>query len=298
MKYYEVDFRVRFGSGNDTYCDGQEEYMLLQSVRDVIAEYAGEAGFETFEDTDDGIRGYIQTQIFDREATEELMGSLPFDNMKVTLDVREAEDKDWNEAWENEGFEPIAIGRRCLIHDGRHLPDHRVYDMEVEIDAKMAFGTGTHETTRMVAGALLDMNLDGKSVLDCGCGTGILGIVALKHGAADVTGYDIDEWSADNTRHNAVINHVDRHYRVLLGDSSVIAGMTAEFDVVAANINRNILLADMPRFRNAMRKGATLILSGFYTDDTGLLKEKAEALGLRLTATHEDNHWAAMVLKA
>jgi ribosomal protein L11 methyltransferase len=141
------------------------------------------------------------------------------------------------------------------------------------------------------------MDLQGKRVLDCGCGTGILGICALKLGADSCVGYDIDEWSADNTRHNAVINHVDDRLTSLCGDSSVLSDYVAEFDVVLANINRNILLADMPRFVSVMAPHSTLILSGFYESDCALLESKAQALGLSLTATKTDGDWACMVFQ-
>ena len=167
----------------------------------------------------------------------------------------------------------------------------------IEIDAHLAFGTGTHETTRMICATLLDADLQGKRILDCGCGTGILGICALKLGAASCVGYDIDEWSADNTRHNAVINHVDDRLTSLCGDSSVLSDYVAEFDVVLANINRNILLADMPRFVCVMAPHSTLILSGFYENDCALLESKAQQLGLKLTATKTDGDWACMVLE-
>jgi ribosomal protein L11 methyltransferase len=165
----------------------------------------------------------------------------------------------------------------------------------IEIDAHLAFGTGTHETTRMICGMLLDMQLQDQHVLDCGCGTGILGICALKLGAASVVGYDIDEWSADNTRHNAVINRVDDRLSSLCGDASVLSGFGAEFNVVMANINRNILLNDMERFRSVMAPKAQLILSGFYKNDCALLESKAQTLGLSLKATRTDGDWACLL---
>lgn len=226
---------------------------------------------------------------------------------------QEAEDKDWNEQWEQEGFEPIEVrckkeDGRCRtldIHDGRHLPsdiDLQPSAIMIEIDAHLAFGTGTHETTRMICGMLLDMQLDGLRVLDCGCGTGILGICALKLGAASAVGYDIDEWSADNTRHNAVINRVDDHLTALCGDASVLApfattpdGSPSGFNLVMANINRNILLNDMEGFRSVMAPKAQLILSGFYKNDCALLESKAQTLGLSLKATRTDGDWACLL---
>ena len=134
-------------------------------------------------------------------------------------------------------------------------------------------------------------------VLDCGTGTGILGICALKLGASQAVGYDIDEWSADNARHNAVINRVDDRFESLLGDSSILNKVEGTFDVVMANINRNILLADMPRFRQKMADGGVLILSGFYAEDVPMLASRAQELGLHPVRQMEDDNWTCLVLR-
>lgn len=284
MKYYEVRFRIE-GDGS-----------VMQDARDLLAALAGETGFETFEDTAEGLNGYVQTEMFDEDALREAIADFPFEDTKVTYDVTEAEYRDWNEQWEQEGFEPIVVDQRCIIHDGRHLPTTRADGaIEVEIDAKLAFGTGTHETTRMIVRHLLDTDLSGKSLLDCGCGTGILGIVALRCGASKVVGYDIDEWSADNARHNAVINRVDDRYTSLLGDASVLQGVDELFDVVVANINRNILLNDMEAFVAKMKEEATLVLSGFYETDVKILTDKAISLGLKPFAQQSDGDWTMLV---
>ena len=145
----------------------------------------------------------------------------------------------------------------------------------------------------MIIASLLDMQLEGKSVLDCGCGTGILSIAAAKCGATHCMGYDIDEWSVDNSRHNAQLNGVDM--QVLLGDASVTATLNEKFDVVLANINRNILLADMPAFVGVMKEGGVLILSGFYPSDAAMLCDKAATLGLTLTAQKSNGDWACLM---
>ena len=286
MKYYEVDFIM-------TPC--------TQDAQDILSALAGEAGFETFEETATGLKAYVQQALFDEDALHFALEGFPFENITITYSIQEAEDKDWNEQWEQEGFEPISLplppskGRGNLtIHDGRHLPNE-VSQLSIEIDAHLAFGTGTHETTRMICSMLLDMPLEGKRVLDCGCGTGILGICALKLGADSVVGYDIDEWSADNTRHNAVINRVDDRLTALCGDVSVLSGFATEFNLVMANINRNILLNDMEHFRSVMAPKAQLILSGFYKNDCALLESKAQTLGLSLKATRTDGDWACLL---
>ena len=279
MKYFEVEFTISPYSAD---------------AADLLASLAGEAGFETFEETETGLKGYVQQSLFDEDALRECIEDFPFEGTSIIYNVREAEDRDWNEQWEQEGFEPIVIADQLVIHDGRHLPevDSKV---QIEIDAKLAFGTGTHETTRMICTQLL--KLAKGRVLDCGTGTGILSICALKLGATEAVGYDIDEWSVDNARHNAVINRVDDRFTSLLGDAKILENIDEKFDIVLANINRNILLADMPMFVSKMHEGSLLILSGFYSDDCEILIEKAHSIGLKLVSKTTDHDWACLVLK-
>lgn len=279
MKYFEVEFTISPYSAD---------------AADLFASLAGEAGFETFEETETGLKGYVQQSLFDEDALRECIEDFPFEGTSIIYNVREAEDRDWNEQWEQEGFEPIVIADQLVIHDGRHLPevDSKV---QIEIDAKLAFGTGTHETTRMICTQLL--KLAKGRVLDCGTGTGILSICALKLGATEAVGYDIDEWSVDNARHNAVINRVDDRFTSLLGDAKILENIDEKFDIVLANINRNFLLADMPMFVSKMHEGSLLILSGFYSDDCEILIEKAHSIGLKLVSKTTDHDWACLVLK-
>ena len=287
MKYYEVKFSIQ---------------PFSQDASDILAAMAGEAGFETFEETEGGLKGYVQQALFDQEALDQAIQFFPMDGIEIIYNVEEAEDKDWNEQWEQEGFDPIVIADgQMVIHDGRHLPIAQLStpnsQLSIEIDAHLAFGTGTHETTQMVCAALLKESLKDKNLLDAGCGTGILGIAALKLGAKNVTAYDIDEWSADNTRHNAVINQVDEHLKVMCGDASLLDAIPDRFDYVVANINRNILLQDMHRFRQVMKPQAILILSGFYTEDIPLLEEKGKELGMVLEKQWENNNWACILMR-
>ena len=334
MKYFEAEFVIS---------------PLSPDAIDLLADLAGEAGFESFEETPVGLKGYVQQQLFDPSTLQSALADFPFDNVEISYTIREAEYRDWNEAWENEGFDPIVVSRseecgvwsentieEIIIHDGRHLPSEASsHLLEIEIDARQAFGTGTHETTRMICSTLLDLfsaknpsssasdnspssflrpfgskrpsaerhfPLSSKEkpstrVLDCGTGTGILSICALKLGAQEAIGYDIDEWSVDNARHNAVINRVDDRFTSLLGDATILNKVEGTFDLVLANINRNILLADMPAMREKMAPGARLILSGFYTADAPLLIGKATTLGLTLEQQKEDNNWACLIFK-
>lgn len=284
MRYYEAEFIIKPYSSD---------------ASDLVAALAGDAGFETFEETATGLKGYIQQSLFSEEALKENLSDFPFEGVSISYTIREAEDRDWNEQWEQEGFEPIVVrnktnsNRPIVIHDGRHLPETTTDSLLIEIDAKLAFGTGTHETTRMICAQLLALAHKGR-VLDCGTGTGILSICALKLGASEAVGYDIDEWSVDNARHNAVINGVDHCFQSFLGDASLLDHVEGTFDLVLANINRNILLNDMPRFRAKMAPGGHLILSGFYTADCQMLIEKATSLGLHLESQTEDSDWACL----
>lgn len=282
MKYFEVDFQLS---------------PLSQDACDILAALTADAGFESFEETQHGIRGYVQQPLLDRQALEDIVNNFPIMGTNIIYTINKAEDKDWNEQWEQEGFEPIIVGnKRLAIHDGRHLPSQPA-DISVEIDARLAFGTGTHETTQMICEWMLDMPMKDLRVMDAGCGTGILGIVALKLKANHVTAYDIDEWSSDNTRHNAVINRVDSQLSVYCGDASLLDSKTADYDLVLANINRNILLNDMPRFCQIMKQDAKLILSGFYTEDIPLLEARGKELGLTLTGAKNRDKWASIIMQ-
>ena len=279
MKYFEVEFIIN---------------PMSDDASDLLAALAGDAGFETFEEAENGLKGYVQQSLFDEDALRSCIADFPIEGTSIIYNVREAEDRDWNEQWEQEGFEPIIIPP-LAIHDGRHLPEVES-EISIEIDAKLAFGTGTHETTRMICREIIQY-ARGARVLDCGTGTGILSIAALKLGAIDAIGYDIDEWSVDNALHNAIINGVDDRFDSKLGDASVIDTIEGEFDLVLANINRNILLADMPRFVSKMHSGSKLILSGFYTADSPLLIQKAADLGLTFVSQNQDQDWACLVFK-
>lgn len=287
MKYYQATFHI----DPDT-----------EDARDIVSMLCGEAGFESFQETGEGLRGYVQVELFDKESLDSALGEFPIPGVKVTYEMEEVPEEDWNATWENNGFDPIVIGDRCVIYDAKHqkapegaagVPHTPV--LSIGIEARQAFGTGTHETTQMIVETLLDMDLDGKRVLDCGCGTGILGIVAAKCGAKEVVGYDIDEWSVRNAKHNAQLNGVE--IEVFEGDRGVLSHVCGMFDVVLANINRNILLSDMSAFVEVMDADAKLIMSGFYEEDIPALTDKAGTLGLKVTATKSKNDWACIVLE-
>lgn len=288
MKYYVANFDIECA----------EE--LLQPARELLSAAACEAGFEAFEDTDNGIAGYVQRPLYDKEALDAAIADYMPEGTRVTYNIEEVPDQDWNQGWEDEGFEPIGVSDHLVIYDAKHT-DMSMFAgddgvMRIFIEARNAFGTGTHQTTRMILRRLLGMDLTGKSVLDCGCGTGILGIVALRLGANRVLGYDIDEWSSENAKHNAALNGVD-NLDVLLGDASVLDGVKEEFDVVIANINRNILLNDMAAFRSHLKTEGRLILSGFYETDVPMLEQAAQSNGLTIIDVVTDEEWACAMFE-
>lgn len=285
MKYLVAEFKIECQDG------------MIQIARDLLTDALGEAGFETFEDTEDGIKGYVQESLFDENAMNDVISNFMLPDVSISANIQEAEYKNWNEEWEEAGFERININNSITIYDARHDDGNGIASgISIGIETKQAFGTGTHETTRMIVSTLLDIDLKDKRVLDCGCGTGILGIAASKLGASEVVGYDIDEWSSENAIHNAELNGVG-NMKVMLGDASALKSVEGKFDVVLANINRNILLADMPAFVSVMADESLLILSGFYASDVDLLIEKASSLGLSKIDSKSDSEWTCLVLK-
>ncbi len=302
MEYYKAIFNFICKDGRST------DDTLLQAVKDVLCGMAGDAGFESFEENEDGtINGYVIKRALDKQALDEIINVFPFKNIGISYVLEDAEYKNWNKKWEDEGFEPIDINGKCIIHDINHviskdtgspMTKSDVSDniLDITIDAKLAFGTGTHETTYMIVSELLETELKRKEVLDCGCGTGILSIVAAKLGAESVMAYDIDEWSVNNTIHNSQLNNI-YNISVLQGDACILKDIDRNFDLVMANINRNILLDDMPTFASKMSNGATLILSGFYKEDAQLIIDRAKSFGLSLVSTKEKNNWCMIELK-
>lgn len=282
MKYKIADFKIA--------CTPE----LTQIAKDLLPDLMGEIGFESFEDTPDGLKGYIPADLLDTNSLKQVLETFPVEGVNITYTLSDTEDKNWNEAWENTGFAPINIDNQVLVYDARAGKKPAGDSLiNIGIEAKQAFGTGTHETTRMMIGAMLQLSLKGKRVLDCGCGTGILGIAALKLGAEAVVGFDIDEWSVENTQHNAAINEVD-NIEVFHGDAHVLSHVSGVFDVVLANINRNILLNDMPTYLEIMNAGSVLVISGFYEEDVKLLDEKTKTLGLVKTSQKTDNNWCCL----
>ena len=258
---------------------------------DVLAALLAEVGFESFLPEEDGMSAYAPQALYDADAVATVVATFPLDGYGITYTDEFIEGEDWNAEWEKNYFQPIVLGEDCVIHSTFHkdVPAAR-YD--ILIDPKMAFGTGYHQTTCHMLRAILAQDMTGKSVLDMGCGTALLAILARKHGATDVVAIDIDEFAFENAKENIILNNTP-DIEVRLGGADAIKP-TDSFDVVIANINRNILLADMCNYVKAMRTGSLLFISGFYTDDMEVLKAEAAQHGLRYLDYAEDNRWAMM----
>ena len=276
MKYFEVTFTT-------APCN--------ETVNDVVSALAGEIGFESFVEWENGVQAYVQQSLFDEESLKEMIANFPLPDTQIAYEIKEAEDKDWNEEWEKNFFQPIVIGDRCCIHSTFHKNTPKT-EYEILINPQMAFGTGHHETTSSIICELLDADLEGKSVLDMGCGTSILAILASMRGADPVTAIDIDDWCVNNSRDNIELNNI-HNIKVELGDAALLEGREP-FDVIIANINRNILLADMDRYAACMHPGSELFMSGFYVQDIPAIREKAESLGMTFVHHREKNNWAAV----
>ncbi len=278
MKYFEVTFSVN---------------PCNETVTDVLSALTAEIGFESFVECEGGMTAYVQQSLFDENALKEVIADFPIPDTTITYTITEPEDKDWNEEWEKNFFQPIVIDDRCVIHSTFHK-DYPKAEYDIVINPQMAFGTGHHETTSSILGELLDADLKGKSVLDMGCGTSILAILASMRGADPVTAIDIDDWCVNNSRDNIALNNIN-NITVELGDASLLEGRKP-FDVIIANINRNILLNDMAAYTACMHKGSEIYMSGFYVQDIDAIRSKGESLGLKFVHYREKNNWAAVKL--
>jgi len=256
--------------------------------RQVLIAEMGNLGFESFDDTDDVVNDYIPSNDFkDLLLNEVSVTENPLFSVEFRKEI--IPDQNWNEVWEKNYFKPLIVEDRCLIRAPFHN-DYPEAEFEIVIEPQMAFGTGNHETTKLMIKSILENDLKGKKILDMGCGTGILGILSSMLGAEKVTGIDIDEWSYRCTIETAELNHI-QNLEAKPGDASLLGDET--FDIILANIQRNILLHDMEQYVKVLNPGGTLIMSGFYTRDIVAIKEKAEYLGLKDAGYLELNNWVA-----
>ena len=283
MNYYELRF---------TYQSPIETEIL----NDVLAAELGEIGFESFTQDEQGLQGYISDQLYDEDMLKETLAAFPLEETTIHYVCTPVESKDWNEEWEKNYFKPIRIGNDCLIRASFHEPEPG-YTYTIIIDPKMAFGTGNHETTFLMISWMLEEQLAGKRLLDMGCGTAVLAILARMKGAEKVVAIDIDEWAYTNALENIRLNHT-AEIEVALGGAERIAAF-APFEVIFANINRNILLQDMQHYAEALQPAGQLVMSGFYLEDLPIIAEECQRNGLRVEGYKERHNWVAVkVVKA
>lgn len=256
-------------------------------LSDILASHLGEIEFDSFVETKTGLDAYIPSSKFDLLLLTNHLSEFLFDeNIEFTFD--EPEEKNWNEEWEKYFFEPIIVSDLCVIHSSFHKT-YPSCKYDITIDPKMSFGTGHHETTSLMLEEILKMNLADKKLLDMGCGTSVLAILAEKCGATDITAIDIDDWCTENSLENIQLNNA-KHIEVLLGGAELLSDL--QFDIVLANINRNILLADMKVYVSTLQANGELYISGFYTEDIPILEQKANELGLKTVYSKSKNNWA------
>lgn len=254
---------------------------------DIIISELAELGYESFT-TDNGVlKAYIQEELFNATLTGNAFLSLSIKNEKVRH--AKIERQNWNQEWES-NYEPIPVDSFCYVRAPFH-PTVDGFVHQLVITPKMSFGTGHHQTTRLMIKAMKDFNFNNLSVLDMGCGTGILAILAKKMGAGKVVGIDIDPWAVENSIENFEVNEVV-DIECYTGDCSAITG---SFDVILANINRNILTKDMAVYRSHLKKGGTLFVSGFYDQDEGLISSTAQNNGFLQIGRHHDIQWSCLV---
>lgn len=281
MNYVEVYFSIKALESADINAEMAREIL--------VAELSG-LNFESFVNTDDGLQAYVQEEDFDEQEVRALY-ILESSDFAIEMEVKTIEQQNWNAEWEK-NFEPIEVDGRCLVRAPFH--DEEEVDFDIVIEPKMSFGTGHHETTHQMIAHLLDIDVTGKRVLDMGCGTGILAILACMKGASSITGIDIDEWAYENTLENVRKNKCS-HIIVKQGGAELLK--KCAYDVILANINRNILLNDMEAYVKTMKAGSQIAFSGFYTSDISHIDQKARSLGLNLLRQSEKNNWAALVYK-
>lgn len=264
-----------------------------EDITDIAAAMLADAGYETFVPDANGLTAYVRKEKYSAEALESALAAVPIP-AAFTTTATEIEGRDWNQEWEKNYFKPIVIAGRCVIHSSFHT-DIPKCEYDIAIDPKMAFGTGHHATTSQMAMRLLDNDINGMHVIDMGTGTGILAILAAMRGAAKVDAVEIDPAAYVNAIENVQINGVASTITLHEGDVKCIGGID-NADMLLANINRNIILADMHAYAAALRQGGRMMLSGFYTDDVDMIRAEAERCGMRFDDATELDRWACVAL--
>ena len=270
----------------------------VDPYRDLLVDALGNEGpYDSFVETPNGLKAYVPADQFEEDWLKSRIDDLKqFSILNSQFSIREMPDKNWNEEWEKQ-HHPVLVeaenGKKIWVRAPFH--EHRTdVDSEIEIEPKMSFGTAHHATTYMMLSYLAELPLEGLRVLDMGCGTAVLGILAKMRGADYVEGIDIDEWAYNNAIENVQRNGVEMTIRI--GDASLLDKREDKFDLVIANINRNILLNDMAAYAAVLNPGGTLLLSGFYESDIPALQQHAATFGLQIQQTKSRQSWAALRL--
>ena len=288
MKYFEVSCEIR---------------PFSEDAADVLSAQLAEIGFESFSQTESGLLAYIQQSAWNEDEMRQVVRNFCLPEVEIRYTKAEAPDEDWNQVWEEEGFQPIIIPSEegqeealIVVHDVKHtnVPPAQ-YD--IVITPRLAFGTGSHSTTRLILRTLARLDLKGKDVIDAGTGTGILAILAMKRGASYVFAYDIDEWSVENAKDNLLLNKIYKNVNVEVGASYMLKGQP-KADLLIANINRNILLEDLPQFAKVVKDKGKMILSGFYQPDVDTLTEAALQHGFFPIDMECEGDWAMLLFEA
>lgn len=256
-------------------------------MSDFAASLLGDIGYESFTSEEPELTAYIAAEDFNQEALQSMIADFPAPDIHLEARNERIEGQDWNHEWEKNYFRPIAVGDRVVVRSSFHTDAPKAL-FEIVVDPKMAFGTGHHSTTRLMMEYLLDHEIKGKTVTDMGTGTGILAILASMLGAADVYGIEIDPDAYANACDNTLLNHVSVH--LLCGDASHLS-LIPQADLLLANINRNIITADITAYAKALKPGARFVCSGFYLPDLDIIRREAERINLRFINYAEDNGW-------
>jgi ribosomal protein L11 methyltransferase len=266
-------------------CDTEFSEILMAEI--------GEVGFDTFMENESGFEAYCEQDKFDLNLLNEIKERYSFVN-PLLFSFDKIEKKNWNEEWEK-NLQPIIVDDRCLVRAEFHKIEKK-YPYEIIITPKMSFGTGHHQTTHLMLKAQLDIDHQNKTVMDAGCGTAILSIMASKRGAKSVDAFDIDEWSVVNGQENIENNNCS-NIKIRQGKISELT-FPGSFDVILANINKNVLLAEMEQYAKYLKPGGLLLLSGFYTHDILDLTAAASHLGLEEKSRNERETWACLLLQS
>ena len=272
MNYFSLEFSL-----TNKQADAQELAIALLS----------EIGFESFTEEDNTFAAYIQSDLYSESDCLETLDILWNAIGKTTYEIKEIPTQNWNQQWES-NFEPVIVDSRCIVK----APFHKIeqtFEYEIIIEPKMSFGTGHHETTQLMLSEILDTDCKGKSVVDCGCGTGVLAILAKKKGSTKTKAFDVDQWCFENTMENATRNNTD-----IIVECKGIESLTGEtYDIIIANINRNILVSAMEQFEKSLAKDGILILSGIYKSDLEIISDCASKYQLHFISFREKNNWIA-----